>query len=77
MQKFWELFEQSVITQSVLTVGVVGVYLYLVAAGKVVTQDYYTLMMVIVSFWFGSKAGYAQGARAARSRLFATREDGE
>jgi hypothetical protein len=74
MTKFWELFEQSVIVQSLITALVVGGYVYLIVTGQETPDNYYELLILVVSFWFGSKAGYAQGAKAMRTRLFTTRE---
>jgi carbon starvation protein CstA len=70
MQKFWDLFEQSIITQSIITVLVVGVWLYLVAAGRVVPETLNQILALVVGFYFGSKVAYRQGiAKAERSLL--------
>jgi hypothetical protein len=77
MTKFWELFEQSVIVQSVLTLIIISAYVYLLVTGQEVSTEMNALATLILGFWFGSKAGYQQGAKAMRTRLFTTREEGE
>lgn len=67
LAKFWELFEQSIIMQSLLTVGIVGVYLYMVIAGINPPQLLVDLVGLVIGFFFGSKVGAVQGANKARS----------
>ena len=61
MTKFWELFQQSVIMQSVLTVLIVGAWLYLVITGQNPPTQLNDLLGLVVGFFFGSKLGFAQG----------------
>ena len=63
---FWQLLKDSVITQSVLTIAVVGVWLYMVAAQITVPTNLTEVVLMVVGFFFGTKAGFAQG-RYARS----------
>jgi len=77
MTKFWELFEQSVIVQSLLTLIVVGAYAYMSAAGIEISEGFNAITISIVGFWFGSKAGYAQGARAMRATIGHSQNGGE
>lgn len=55
MKKFWELFQSSVITQSVITMSVIGVWLYMVAAGIPTPPALENIVWVVVGFFFGSK----------------------
>lgn len=55
MKKFWELLQSSVITQSVITISVVGTYLYLIISQSVVPQGLENVVWVVVGFFFGSK----------------------
>jgi len=65
MTKFWELMEESVILQGILTVGVWGAIIYLVVAGKPVPDILSAGGMGILGFWFGTKsqAAITQTAR--------------
>jgi uncharacterized membrane protein YfcA len=53
--KFLDLLTKSVIMQSLLTVLVVGAWLYLILAGKPVPALLETIVGVIIGFFFGSK----------------------
>jgi uncharacterized membrane protein YfcA len=53
--KFLELLTKSVIMQSVLTILVVGAWLYLIVVGKPVPSLLETIVGVIIGFFFGSK----------------------
>jgi uncharacterized membrane protein len=65
MDKFWSLFAESIITQSVVTVGVIGVDCALVIMQRPIPQEMWTLTMLVAGFWFGSKVGYSQGTTKA------------
>lgn len=62
MKKFWELFEQSIITQAVVTVILISTIAALYIMGKPVPEDLLQLAFTVVGFWFGSKVGYSQGS---------------
>ena len=59
MAKVWlkvlDLFERSIVVQSLLTGAFGGVYLYLIAVGRPVPDSFQTLTFTIVAFWMGSK----------------------
>lgn len=61
MKIFIEALRESIITQAVITVSVVGVWLYLVATGQPIPTDLTQLMTIVIGFYFGSKVGYKQG----------------
>lgn len=62
MKKFWELFEQSIITQAVITFLLILTLCYLYATGQIVPDGLMKLTFLVVGFWFGSKIGYAQSS---------------
>jgi membrane-bound ClpP family serine protease len=55
MQKFWELFRESVIVQALITLCLVGTVCYLVATGQEVPELLSTALMLVLGFYFGSK----------------------
>lgn len=59
MAKVWlkllELFERSIVVQGALTSAFTGVYLYLIATGKLIPEGFQSLTFTIVAFWMGSK----------------------
>jgi hypothetical protein len=68
MDKFWELLQESVIVQGVLTVMIVGAWLYMVIAGKQPPAALESLVTLVVGFFFGQKLSMvkAQGARSIK-----------
>lgn len=60
MDKFWKLFEQSVIMQSILTLMVVGAFIYLVCTGRQIPELLVNTVGLTFGFFFGSKVGYWQ-----------------
>jgi len=69
MNKFWDLFEQSIITQAVLTVLLVGTTCYMFIAGRAVPTLLEFLTNTVVGFWIGSKIGFAQGTRKTLANI--------
>lgn len=55
MTKFWELFERSVILQSIITLVLVGAVVYLFLAGREVPTELAQFTSLVIGFWFGSK----------------------
>lgn len=55
MKKFLELLQSSVITQSVITIGVVGAWLYMTIAQIPIPISMENVVMIVVGFFFGSK----------------------
>lgn len=76
MEKFWDLFERSIIVQSTLTLIVISAYVYMLVRGTPVPTELSGLATLVLGFWFGSKAGYNQGAKAMRKEILAPK-DGE
>jgi hypothetical protein len=62
--KFLDLLAKSVIMQSVLTILVVGAWLFMVIDGKPVPALLETVVGVVVGFFFGSKV--TQGIQSLR-----------
>lgn len=52
---FWSLLKESVIIQGIITLALLGVVLYLYAAGKPVPQELVSAFMLVLGFYFGSK----------------------
>jgi len=66
MAKFWQLLEDSVITQAMTTLALVGAVIYLVIAGQPIPEGLFGLASLAMGFYFGSK-GALTGKQAARS----------
>ena len=58
---FVELFKSSIITQSLLTVVLIGTLCALWIMQIPVPVELMNLTIIVVGFWFGSKIGYTQG----------------
>lgn len=56
MDKFWELMEESVIVQGIVTVFLLGVVGYLVCTGQPVPDNLNSALMLVLGFYFGSKS---------------------
>lgn len=71
MSKFWDLFGQSVVTQAVITILVVGTASYLWIKGEPVPSDLYGVLYIAIGFFFGSK--YQNAAyQAAKNQAIIT-----
>ena len=55
MQKFWELFADSVIVQALLTLIIVGEIVLVRVQGREVTPEMWGLANLIIGFYFGGK----------------------
>lgn len=56
VMKFMDLVEQSVVFQGILAVSVVGAVVYLSCVGRPVPDQLSSLALIVVGFFFGSKA---------------------
>jgi len=56
MEKFWDLFQQSVIVQSLVTLVLVGTLCYMFATGQAIPDLLGQVTLLVIGFWFGSKA---------------------
>jgi hypothetical protein len=61
MDKFWELFAESLIIQGVLALMFAGVICYMYVAGMAVPQELVALVSLILGYFFGAKNSVAQG----------------
>ena len=55
MDKFWTLFQESVIVQAIITLALVVTTCILVCTGKPVPELLSTALMLVLGFYFGSK----------------------
>jgi len=62
MQKFWELLQESVIVQAIITLALVATACYMVATGQDVPELLSTALMLVLGFYFGSKTQQAISA---------------
>ena len=65
MQKFWELLQESVIVQGVVTLGLTGVVIYMEVTGKEISGTLNNAFLLALGFYFGSKVTLAS-AQIAR-----------
>lgn len=65
MNEFWSLLKESVITQSLITICLVGVVIYLYACGREVPDTLFQLTTTVVAFWMGAKVQHATMAADA------------
>lgn len=56
MEKFWELFGQSMILSGFITVLCIGALVYLACAGRPIPEVLVNICLIVVSFFFGTKA---------------------
>lgn len=76
MDRFWELFEQSVITQSVITIMVMGTLCFMFLQGRAIPEFLIYTSASVLYFWMGSKVGYLQGTRKTAATKRRTVKDG-
>ena len=58
VDKFWELLQESVITQSLVTLMLLGAVVYIEVTGRSVPNDLWSATMVVLGFWFGQKLNF-------------------
>ena len=63
MDKLIYLIRESVIIQGILTIGLVGAAICLMLQGKEVPKDLWSLVILVVGFYFGSKVENAKMQR--------------
>lgn len=66
MAKFWELLEESVITQAMVTLMLVGAIIFLVVTEKAIPDALFGLASMALGFYFGAK-GQLTGKQAANA----------
>lgn len=76
MSKFWQLLEDSVITQAMVTLALVGAVIYLVVAGQPIPEALFGLTSLALGFYFGSK-GALTGKQAAKAAVQQLKESEE
>lgn len=59
MDKFWEVFKESVIVQALLAAGCLGAIIYLAVTGQEIPDVLVQGFMLILGFYFGSKSAMA------------------
>ena len=55
MKRFWELFQQSLIVQAMITLIAIGVACYLMATGQEVPELLGYIVTTVLGFYFGTK----------------------
>lgn len=73
MAKFWQLFEESLIVQALITLALVLTVCYLFATGQEIPDLLSTALMLVLGFYFGSKVQYKIDQRAEVKRLWHTK----
>lgn len=68
LAKFWELMADSTITQSTITLLLVGADVYLVIAARPIPDNLFNATMIVLGFWFGQKLNYA-GAKMTKAMM--------
>jgi len=75
MDKFWDLFKESIIMQGLITLIVIGSTCYLIVTSQPVPELMQALVTLVVGFFFGAKttkastsgyvSGYSDGVKSA------------
>jgi ABC-type nitrate/sulfonate/bicarbonate transport system permease component len=56
---FWQLLKESTIMQAILSLVVVGAYVYMLIAGVPVSDAFIGFVGLVIGFFFGGKLGVA------------------
>lgn len=59
MSKFWELLEESVLIQGLVTLGVVYTTMYMMATGQEMPDLLTAIVTLVLGFYFGQKSQQA------------------
>jgi len=57
MDRFWKLLEQSTIISGTLALVIVGAVVYLAVTGQVIPDLLGQALLIVISFFFGTKVG--------------------
>lgn len=76
MQKFWQLLEQSVIVQAIVTLALVSAVVFLTVTGQAVPDALLNLALIALGYYFGSKAQLT-GTQAAKAVIQQLQESEE
>lgn len=60
INKMIDLLKESVLVQGVITLVVIGVAGYLIIQGKPIPENWNTILMLIIGFYFGAKSAQWQ-----------------
>jgi len=66
MDKLLDLIRESVIIQGILTLGLVGAAIGMMLQGREVPRDLWSLVVLVVGFYFGSKVENAKMRKLGR-----------
>lgn len=69
MKKFLERISKLFEVKSLITLGTVGVFLYLSAMGKIETQSFMTVLSTLIAFYFGTQAQKNANAKPDASQV--------
>lgn len=75
MKEFWKLLKESVITQALITILIVGAIVYLSVTLQPIPDILEKLSLLIIGFYFGAKSTAA--AQAAVKDVVATLKSGD
>jgi hypothetical protein len=67
MTNFWDLFKQSVILSGFITVLCIGCLCFLAVTGRPIPEVLVNICLIVVSFFFGTKATSVEARARARS----------
>lgn len=67
MKKLLELIERSVILQAVITVMLIGCFVWLLAQGMPVPENLDRAVFLILGFYFGAKLAETNGRRIQKA----------
>lgn len=69
MERLWKLFEEGVVVQASLSLGLGGAVIYLVVTGQPVPDLLAALFGTVMGFWFGTKSQqYVHRQMVSRSK---------
>lgn len=77
MVKFWELLEESVIVQALVTLALVGAVVFLAVTGREIPAALLNMTLVALGFYFGNKTQLSatQAADAAVAQFLKSQEE--
>jgi hypothetical protein len=69
---FWDLLGESIIVQSIITIAVLGVWLYLIATQAFVPDVLTNIVGLVVGFFFGGKYALAMKNASTQAAVAVT-----
>lgn len=76
MDRFWNLFEKSIIVQSIITLMLMGSVTFMYVTRSDVPDNLVNMTLLVLGFWFGTKIQGNVNSNETKKVIMEVMEDG-